>query len=353
MRFITSTPLDVFQGSGTFVGIAGLAKSLRALGVEIELITPGFHIVVYTAQRIIFNESLRLRAWKNCDVTVGFDMDGYALAGKGVAAHVAAIKGVISDELRFESGITKATMRLQAAFERRNILHADLVITTSHYASKRITDLYGVSRAPSIIPELIDLAAWNELFFRNPAAPNPTKFVVLSVCRFYPRKRLNVLIGAAQRLRPRIPELELRIVGGGPEAHLLKDLCKRKGLESVVIWRENITQAELAREYNGCHIFCLPSVQEGFGVVFLEAMANGKPIVAARAGAAPEVVQHGLLVEPDDEQDLANAIEKLYSHPELRQTLGAAGSKFVKQFDASIVGQRFLDEITLFKKSQI
>jgi glycosyltransferase involved in cell wall biosynthesis len=183
---------------------------------------------------------------------------------------------------------------------------------------------------------------------QNTAPPPADKFIVLTVCRFYPRKRLPVLLAAADRLRSRIRELEMRIVGGGPEEDRLRMICREKNLDKVVVWRRNISGPDLAREYSQCHLFCLPSVQEGFGIVFLEAMANGKPVVAARAGAAPEVVQHGLLVEPDDDQQLADAIERLYREPPLRESLGAAGRAFVRRFDAPVVARMFLRELEDF-----
>jgi glycosyltransferase involved in cell wall biosynthesis len=232
-------------------------------------------------------------------------------------------------------------MRLQAACEAEHVRRVDFVMTTSAYAAGQIQQLYGLSQPPRIVPELIDLAAWEGMAQNN--APPPTdKFIVLTVCRFYPRKRLSVLLAAADRLRSRIRELEVRIVGGGPEEDHLRAICRERNLEEVVAWRRNISGAELAREYSQCHVFCLPSVQEGFGIVFLEAMANGKPVVAARAGATPEVVRHGLLVEPDNDQDLADAIERLYREPLLRESLGNAGRAFVRRFDAPVVGRMFL-----------
>lgn len=277
------------------------------------------------------------------DVTVGFDMDGYAIAGRG--AHVASIKGVIADEMRFESGMTRATMRWQARCERLHVQRAGRVITTSQYAAGRIRELYGFSGEVAIVPELIDLAAWQGLLAANQVEREPGKFVVLTVCRFYPRKRLEVLLGAAERLREKIPGLQVRVVGGGPQAARLRRIWREKNLQGRVVWLEDIPQLELVREYNRCHAFCLPSVQEGFGLVFLEAMAAGKPMVASRAGAVPEVMPQGLLAKPDDEEDLAENLFRLYRDAELRRSLAAAGLEFVKQFDAPRVARVFLDAI--------
>jgi glycosyltransferase involved in cell wall biosynthesis len=220
-------------------------------------------------------------------------------------------------------------------------------MTSSAYSAGKIRQLYGVSQPPRIVPELIDLASWKDLAQSNSQTPLD-KFIVLTVCRFYPRKRLPVLLAAVDRLRARIPGLEVRIVGGGPEEARLRAICRQRNLEDIVIWRRNISGKELAREYRHCHVFCLPSVQEGFGIVFLEAMANGKPIVAARTGATPEVVRHGLLVEPENDHQLADAIEQLYREPLLRKSLGEAGRAFVRQFDAPVVGRMFLRELQDF-----
>jgi glycosyltransferase involved in cell wall biosynthesis len=280
-------------------------------------------------------------------------MDGYALPGTGHGFHIASIKGVIADEMHFEAGLARATMRIQAACEKRHVQHADAVFVTSRYSAERIQQLYGISQQTHIVPEPINLAAWRSLLERNPAQPADGKFIVLSVCRFYPRKRLNILLGAADRLRSKIPGLEIRIVGDGPEAHRLKTICRTKDLQNTVRWLGNISRHDLAAEYNRCHIFCLPSVQEGFGIVFLEAMASGKPIVAARAGAAPEVVKHGILAEPENAESLAQAIEHLHANPALRTALAAEGTLFVEPFDAPLVARSFLREVELARASAV
>src|SRR5262249_10575883 len=187
----------------------------------------------YTATRILFNETLRWRRFTG-DATIGIDADGYAVAGRrGSTPHIACIKGVLGDAVRFEKAATRLSLALQARLEREHARRADLVITASRYCAERLAELYGVSGAV-VIPELIDLDAWRRLFRENSASPEPGRFTVLSVCRFYPRKRLEVLLRAAYRLRGMIPELKIRIVGDGPERNRLLRISRELELESIV-----------------------------------------------------------------------------------------------------------------------
>ena len=175
---------------------------------------------------------------------------------------------------------------------------------------------------------------------RESRTPPSGRFTVLSVARAYPRKRLGLLVEAARRLESKIPGFEIRIAGDGPEAPPLKKISP-----ASVTWLGTISLTELAREYNGCDLFCLPSVQEGFGIVFLEAMASGKPIAAARAASVPEVVPHAELVNPDDAAALANGILEMYLQPEARIENARAGAERVKIYDAPHVARQFLATI--------
>ena len=91
-----------------------------------------------------------------------------------------------------------------------------------------------------------------------------------------------------------------------------------------------------ARYYAACDVFALPSTGEGFGIVFLEAMAQGKPCVGARAGGVPDAIVDsvtGRLVNPGDTHDLMKALRDLFSNPEERRRLGAAGrARFESEF---------------------
>jgi len=336
LRFVTATPLDVRRGSGTYVGIHVLARALTRLGHTVEFETPRVHLPIFTLERLLFNRSLR-RA-DAFDVTVGFDMDGYRIAD------VASLKGVIADEVRFERGLTRVTMGMQASRERLHAQRARLVLTTSHYSAGRAQEFYGLRERPAIVPELIDLQEWRRALQAYPA--DCDRFTVLFVGRFYRRKRLDVLLRAAALLRDRIPDLQVRIVGNGSCRTTLHALARELRLEGTVTWLGDVSRAELAGEYNRCTVFCLPSVQEGFGIVLLEAMAAGKPIVASRAAAIPETAPHAILVEPESAEALAAGIESIDRSPEARASQSAAGLAWVERFDAPLVARMFLDAVT-------
>jgi len=337
IRFLTSTPLDIRRGSGTYVGIQVLARALGGLGHKVRIETPRRHLPVYTLDRLLFNRGLQASA--EDELTVGFDMDGYRIGD--APGHVAALKGVIADEVRFERGMTRFTMSMQAAREGLHVQRASRVLVTSEYCARQVRELYGLERTPAVVPELIDLKEWRRLLAIYPA--DSPRFTVLWVGRMYRRKRLEILLRAAAELKARIRRLEVRIVGDGPRRAAWRQLSGELKLEGTVTWLGEISRASLGEEYNRAHVFCLPSVQEGFGIVLLEAMAAGKPIVAARAAAIPEVIPHGLLVEPENPEALAAAILDLYESEERRAALAEEGTKWVARFDAPIVAQSFLD----------
>jgi len=328
------------------VGIATLRAALERLGAQVDIIAPRHRLPVLTASRLVFNEQLRFRDWQPYDAIVGFDLDGYRIAGRTGKPHFAAPKGVIADEMRFERGLTRALMGVQAACERLHVRRAHRVIATSRYSAEAIYRLYGTREWPTVVPELIDLGEWRR-FFGQAQRRASGRFTVLSVCRFYPRKRLEDLITAASLLKDSIPGLEVRIVGGGPRRAEWRRLAARLGLQATVTWLGDVDALSLASEYLSADLFCLPSAQEGFGIVFLEAMAAGLPVVAARAGAAPELLPAETLAGCGDAGSLAAVIKRLYSNPEERARLREEGLRRVEQFDAPRVARLFLEALRL------
>jgi glycosyltransferase involved in cell wall biosynthesis len=347
---LSSTPSNPLEGSGTFVGIAGLRQGLEALGHRLELRPLRFRTGFHTLDRWLYNADVALRPPRGADLVYGVDLDGFLLGRRRRAALVVSLKGVIADELKNERGLTRALLSIQARWERLNARRADIVIAPSRYSADVAGLLYGVAAEKlAVVPEPIDLAEWDRRFAaaRRLARSHP---VILCVARMYPRKRIVDLLEAAALLRRRIPDVSVRIVGKGPEWASVGRLHGKLGLGDTVALLGDVSCEELADEYVNADLFCLPSVQEGFGIAFLEAMAAGLPVVACRAAAIPEVVEDGVtgvLVAPRDPTALAGAMQDLLASPQRRRTMSEAGRRAAGRFTPERVAGRLLEAVRL------
>ena len=247
---------------------------------------------------------------------------------------MASLKGIIADELRNERGWVRALLTVQARWERRNVERADLVMVTSRYCAEVAQREYGVPpERIAVVPEPIDLEVWDDQFWRAAAPAARGRPVVLCVARMYPRKRIEDLLRAAAILRARIPDVQVRIVGRGPEWPAVSRLHAELGLGDSVALLGDVARERLAEEYVNATVFCLPSVQEGFGIVFLEAMAAELPVVACRIAAVPGGgARRGDRPAGDPPRDpgaLAADIERLIADPALARRLGRDGRRRV------------------------
>jgi glycosyltransferase involved in cell wall biosynthesis len=278
------------------------------------------------------------------------DLDGFLWARARSLPFVVSLKGVIADELKNERGWVRVLLAIQARWERLNARRADIVIAPSRYSADVARREYGVAAEKIVVvPEPIELERWTSLFAA--AAPRPRGGpTILCVARMYPRKRVGDLLEAAALLRPRIPGARVRIVGKGPGWEDAVRLHAKLGLGETVTLLGDVSRDRLAEEYVSADIFCLPSVQESFGIVFLEAMAAGLPVVACRAAAVPEVVEDGvtgLLVPPRDPAGIARALEALAVDPERARAMGEAGRRAVAAYVPERVAARFLEAVRL------
>jgi glycosyltransferase involved in cell wall biosynthesis len=338
--------MNVTGGSGTYIGISQLARALGERNIRVEMQFPAWWSPSFTLKRILFNLSVarRLRRGRY-DWVVGFDLDGFHYGRAKTAPYVASIKGVIADELTNERGVVRALLSVQAAFERLAVRRADVVAATSQYSRHRIVEAYGISAGKIVIvPEPIDLRSWEE-GVGEAAGALASPPAILTVAHMYPRKNLGVLMEAYARLRDAGVPFQGWVVGEGPCRSAWERLRDSLDLGDRVTFLGTIPRRELVERYRRAAIFCLPSRQEGFGIVFLEAMACGKPVVAARAAAVPETVvdgETGLLVDPDDPAALAQVLFALLSDPDRCRTVGEAGRRRVEQYRADRVAESFL-----------
>jgi len=184
-----------------------------------------------------------------------------------------------------------------------------------------------------VIPNGVDVSEFGNQSRHRASSP---EVVVLYVGRLYPAQKGLESLVRAMALLPRALDARLRLVGedwGG--VRLLRSLAGRLGLQDRITILGRLDREALLREYANADLFVLPSLFEPFGIVLLEAMASGLPVVATRVGGIPEVVvegRTGLLVDPDKPEQLAESVRRLCQDEGLRHSLGRAGRERAKLF---------------------
>jgi teichuronic acid biosynthesis glycosyltransferase TuaC len=165
-----------------------------------------------------------------------------------------------------------------------------------------------------------------------PGAPGPHTLV--TVGHLVPRKRHADVIAAVGRLAPRHPDLRYVIVGDGPERERLRALARREGVADRVELRGALAPARAAEVARAATLFVLPSIDEAFGVAYVEAMAGGVPAVGCRGEDGPEEIAAAgggmVLVPAGDVDALAAEIGALLSDPERRAKLGREAAATVR-----------------------
>jgi phosphatidylinositol alpha-1,6-mannosyltransferase len=181
------------------------------------------------------------------------------------------------------------------------------------------------------------------------------KTVLLTVARLVPRKGHKAVIEALRRLLPEFPNLVYVIVGTGPEEPRLRDLVSEWNVGDAVRFAGFVKDEDLPGFYNACHLFVMPNREEqgsgdieGFGMVFLEANACGKPVVGGRSGGAAEAVVHGksgILIDPDNPSELAGSLRQLLRNNDLCLQMGADGFARARSDFDWLSRARLLDDI--------
>jgi phosphatidyl-myo-inositol alpha-mannosyltransferase len=169
---------------------------------------------------------------------------------------------------------------------------------------------------------------------------------ILFVGRFEERKGLIHLLKAYHRLRKRKVDARLLVVGDGPKRREYRRFVGLRGIRDVE-WLGRVSDEEKVRYFASADIFCAPNTgQESFGIVLLEAMAAGVPIVASDIHGFKRVVERnvqGILVEPKNHRALAAALYALARDPDLRHQMGDAGRERAPEYSWDRVTERIVD----------
>jgi glycosyltransferase involved in cell wall biosynthesis len=194
--------------------------------------------------------------------------------------------------------------------ERQALHRARRVLCVSEFTRGKLLELCPIRPERAVVlPNALD----PRMDTPAPTAPPSGAPVILAVSRLSIAdgyKGIEHLIAAMPAVRSEIPDARLRIVGRGDGLAGLQGIAGRLGLGGAVEFAGFVSDSDLHGEFTRARMFALPSEKEGFGLVYLEAMAHGRPSLGARSGGVPEVItpETGVLVEYGDVKGIAAAI---------------------------------------------
>jgi glycosyltransferase involved in cell wall biosynthesis len=234
---------------------------------------------------------------------------------------------------------------------------ATAVVTDSEHSRRAIVARLGLpAERVAVIP--VGLGA--EF---GPAGPTPGQrlryglgeYYALYVGNFMPHKNLPRLLRAWAALPPTLRAACRLVLAGGDRGNrpALAALADELGIGAGVVFPGLVDDADLPAVYGGAALYVQPSLEEGFGLPALEAMACGAPVLASRRGALPEVVgDAGVLVEPEDERALTAALARLLQSPGERAGLAGRGRARAAAFTLERTAGRVVDLLVTIAAEQ-
>jgi glycosyltransferase involved in cell wall biosynthesis len=256
----------------------------------------------------------------------------YAMA----LAKLTGAKAVVHVHVAWAHGYSSAA--------RWAVRHADGVIGISRFVTETVVATGTPRERVHTVLNAIDPARWDPKTdgakIRREFGIPADALLLASVSRLFAQKGQRELLRAMARVRQRVPHVRLLVVGADtPEIHggsftlELKGLARELGIEDRVIFTGE--RSDIPEIMAACDVFTMPSFEEPFGLVYLEAMAMQRPVVSVDNGGTPEVVEHGrsgLLSPYQDIETLANNILDLQGDPALRARMGAYGRGRVLEY---------------------
>lgn len=215
-------------------------------------------------------------------------------------------------------------MKLSFSYNR-----AKFILPVSRDLQSSIINYYGIKTPSKTVPNVVNIDKFSLSFKSEKTKGTPIKMLLVGFQT--PRKGIPFLLKALSHLKTIRHDFFLDIVGDGPNKYEYEEMSKNLGLKDVVKFHG--TQQEITGFIKDCDFFVLPSLYENFGVVYIEAMACGKPVIATSAGGPSEFIDNSLgrLVPPSDMNALIEAIEFMLDNY----------MKFQPQFISTYVQNRF------------
>ncbi len=265
---------------------------------------------------------------------------GVQLARRAGAPHVVTLAG--GDIYDPSKWYTPDKNPVLAQVVKWVLRSCDAPISCSTDLARRTRDLYGYAGPIEVIPHGSDAPVFAPAD-RAALGLDPALIYVIVVGRLVRRKNLGVLIEALADLGR--ADMRLLVVGDGPEQKPLEALARERGLTGQVEFRGFVPEQVKYQLLANADIFALPSLHEAFGLVYLEAMHCGLPVIAAMPGGQEDYLEEGVtgfLMAPDDRAGLTQALARLGEDPALRKRMGAHNLERAKGFSAAHAADRYV-----------
>ena len=254
----------------------------------------------------------------------------------GVAARKGSRAALVSTFFSAELMWKGAARKIFAPILKTIVETSDAVTVISTYTGQRLREY--VADVNTVMIPFGAAAVSHAQAERSSMRRRDDPFELLFVGRLVRRKGVDVLLRAA-RILSSDSRLHVRIVGGGPELDALQRLASELGVQHRVTFDGVVSAARIDELFRECDALVLPAIvtesgdTEGLGVVLIEAMGYGKPVIASAAGGIVDIVsadETGLLVPPGDPDALAKAITRAMNEPEELERMAARGTSFAE-----------------------
>lgn len=245
-----------------------------------------------------------------------------------------------STEAVRSAGSTSMESNLVRGLEWWGSFEASRIITVSRWMKDHVTELFKLpSEKVDVIPNGVDFSK----FQGEPDMPvnrvkwvsNPHDFLVTAVGRMTSQKGFDTLLRAFPQILRSVPTARLLMIGDGYMKSELEGLAREEGVADSVMFSGFINDEQLVGALKSSSVVVVPSRFEPFGIIALEAMAAGVPIVVSNVGGLAEIVEDnvdGLEVEPENPQAIADAVVRVLSEPTLAQGLVTHSREKVKRY---------------------
>jgi len=274
-------------------------------------------------------------------------VQGQSLSCGALAAFVGRVLGIPSVTYVQGLDLYESSPWARRTYIRWALRYSGAVAAVTEDLAARARSL--VPRPVSVIPHGLRLRPTHGLSqeaARRSLDLLPDEPVVLYAGRLLRIKGVHHLLGAFLRVLARFPLARLLIVGDGEEGQDLQTSARRLGLGPRVAFLGSLPHEDVIRCMRAADVFVLPSLVESFGIVLLEAMSCGLPVVASRVMGIPYLVEDGLngfLVPPTDEEALADRITALLSDPDLRARMGEQNRSKAAAYLMPRIADRFFE----------